>query len=184
MVVPPVLLLLLLLGGVSQAALRPRQHHRGEGGGPAWPPGWGRSGGCRWHLPAGPIMGNGDLGVTLQTNNSTGCIELWLGLSSMWGMPAAGEAPAGLDGLGRVYNPTAPYPATRARRHHGLRAGPGVPRGQRRLRLAVLCGRVVEATANCHAGQTFASRLVVHPASKTLVTSLSFTGRGKDRPCR
>ena len=30
-------------------------------------------------LPAGPVMGQGDFGMTLQTNNNTGCIEMWLG---------------------------------------------------------------------------------------------------------
>lgn len=30
-------------------------------------------------LPAGPVMGQGDFGMTLQTNNNTGCIEFWLG---------------------------------------------------------------------------------------------------------
>jgi hypothetical protein len=51
---------------------------------PAWTatwdaPVWGLPSGV---LPSGPLQGNGDFGMTLQTNNHTGCIEFWLGLNS------------------------------------------------------------------------------------------------------
>ena len=62
-------------------------------------------------LPAGPVLGNGDFGMTLQTGNDTGCLELWLGLNSMWGVPSTVENPINnMHGSGNTYNPTATYP--------------------------------------------------------------------------
>ena len=43
-------------------------------------------------LPAGPLLGSGDFGMTLQTNNRTGCVEFWLGLNSFWGLPPSRPA--------------------------------------------------------------------------------------------
>eukprot|EP01051_Picozoa_sp_SAG22_P032733 SAG22_NODE_13962_length_389_cov_1.106897_1_plen_102_part_10 len=61
-------------------------------------------------LPAGPVIGSGDFGMTLQTNNDTGCVELWLGLNSMWGMPPRAENPANnTKGSGNTFVQTAPY---------------------------------------------------------------------------
>ena len=62
-------------------------------------------------LPAGPLTGSGDLGMTLQTGNGTGCVELWLGLNSMWGMPGRPENPTNnTAGSSGTFSPNAPFP--------------------------------------------------------------------------
>eukprot|EP01050_Picozoa_sp_SAG11_P008984 SAG11_NODE_819_length_7017_cov_3.801821_5_plen_388_part_00 len=131
------------------------------------------------NLPAGPIMGNGDLGVTLQTNNNTGCIELWLGLNSMWGMPNASENPPDhFDGSGHTYNPTAPYPQQRAL--GGVTAcvlDPAYRAASAMFSASqFFADGVVKASYQLPAGQVFSLRSVVHPTNKTLVTSLAFSG--------
>ena len=144
------------------------------------------------NLPAGPIMGQGDFGMTLQTNNGTGCFELWLGLNSMWGMPSASENPAndscGSSGTYRPSGCSEKWGAAVV--YPGLQSLGGVK----------LCiNDPAFAAANFSASQRFADGVVsaaytaedravvstrsfMHPTKKQLVSEVSFGGFGEKPP--
>eukprot|EP01045_Picozoa_sp_COSAG04_P017042 COSAG04_NODE_1478_length_6574_cov_5.073359_2_plen_577_part_00 len=174
---PPALLPLMVVGAFIAAcafALMSAATAPPSGSPPAWTarwsgPIWGLPSGL---LPAGPVVGNGDFGMTLQTNNRTGCFEFWLGINSFWGLPPSAENPIG------ALNPSAPYPA---------RAPVGT------LRLCVLDPDFRSAGANITAEQRFAdgvitatyttaanrsvtTRSLLHPVSKLLVTEVECGG--------
>lgn len=153
-------------------ARRPVDEHVAKWSGPIW----GLPNGV---LPSGPIMGNGDFGVTLQTNNHTGCLEFWLGLNSMWGMPDVCESPSNdSDGGAGTYKPTAPYP--RQQSLGGLTVcvmDPAFRAASTNFSASQsFANGVVEAAYTTAAGVTLSSRSVMHPSNKTIATSLAFNG--------
>ena len=70
---------LLVLAAIATAATDPVSRYR-----PRWstPPTRIGSG----HFPDAPILGNGDLGVSVGANLTAGSIELHLGLNQLWGI--------------------------------------------------------------------------------------------------
>ena len=72
------------------------------------------------NLPAGPLTGQGDLGLTIQTGNSSGAVEYWLGLNQFSGAPNSSEAFGGrglhelpanyTNGPDKTLDPRVPYP--------------------------------------------------------------------------
>jgi hypothetical protein len=139
---------------------------------PAWTatwrqPIWGLPNGL---LPAGPVQGNGDFGMTLQTNNRTGCIEYWLGLNSFWGIPP------GVDNPTNQLNPAVAFPSQET---------VGTVRlcvldsafvnasffAEQRFADSVVTARYTTAT-----NRTLTSRSLMHPVSKLLVTELELSG--------
>ena len=142
------------------------------------------------NLPSGPLLGQGDFGMTLQTNNHTGCFELWLGLNSMWGMPDKPENPTNNScGSSNTYRPSGCSKWGPEVWYPGLQSLGGIK----------LCVNDESFTAaNFSASQRFgdgvvtafyvsgqrrvATRSFMHPTDKVLVSEVSFTGFGAAQP--
>jgi hypothetical protein len=72
------------------------------------------------NLPAGPLTGQGDLGLTIQTGNGSGAVEFWLGLNQFSGAPNSSESFGGrplrelqtnyTNGPDKTLDPRVPYP--------------------------------------------------------------------------
>ena len=130
-------------------------------------------------LPAGPVIGQGDFGMSLQTNNATGCVELWLGLNSMWGMPPAPENPQNNTlGSGNTNNPFAPYPSQQflgalkiCVADASFRQGANFT-AEQRLADGTILARYVAADGR----RSFSTRSFLHPTDKLLVTECAFDG--------
>ena len=130
-------------------------------------------------LPAGPVIGMGDFGMSLQTNNATGCIELWLGLNSMWGMPATSENPLNNTlGSSGTSKPFAPYPSQQflgalkiCIADATFRLGANFT-AEQRLADGTILARYVATDGR----RSFRTRLFLHPTDKLLVAECAFDG--------
>jgi hypothetical protein len=136
-------------------------------------------------LPSGPVIGNGDLGMTLQTNNHTGCFELWLGLNSMWGVPSTIENPTNNTlGAGNTFKPQAPYPSQTALGGLTLcvRDQAFIQRANftamQRFADGVIIAQYSLAGSNCSVSTTS----FLHPVDKVLVTEVDFNGFATNAP--
>jgi hypothetical protein len=119
--------------------------------------------------------------MTLQTGNDTGCVELWLGLNSMWGMPDRPENPTNNTfGPGNTFKPTAPFP-----RQQSLGG----------LKLCVLdpeyvlanfsaaqyfADGVIETRYTTATNASFITRSFMHAAQKALITEVAFENMAGD----
>lgn len=127
-------------------------------------------------LPAGPVTGSGDFGMTLQTGNNTGCIELWLGLNSMWGIPGKPENPTNNSrGPGNTFQPTAPFP--RQQSLGGLKLCVLDPafRSAKFSASQRFADGVIETRYTTRANISVSTRSFMHATEKAMVTEVAFS---------
>lgn len=127
-------------------------------------------------LPAGPVTGSGDFGMTLQTGNGSGCIELWLGLNSMWGMPGKAENPTNNSlGPGNTFKPTAPFP--RQQSLGGLKLCVLDPefRDAEFSASQRFADGVIETRYSTSSNVSVSTRSFMHAAEKALITEVAYS---------
>jgi hypothetical protein len=133
---------------------------------------WGMPNGV---LPSGPLIGNGDLGMTLQTGNRTGCIEFWLGLNSMWGIPPSPENPTNNTlGSGGTFKPYAPWPHQQPLGGITLCARDPAFLNATFAATQRFADGIIQTTYTAAHNMTLTTRSFMHPREKVLVTEVAF----------